>query len=324
VHSDLENAAPVVKVRVNPIKAKAAGLSAAQIGGTLNSMLSGVNPSSLEIDGRDVDIKVEYAADRYKTLSQVQNIVLQTPSGGAVALTDVADIVFEDSPATIMRQDKQYRVTISGTYTDSATETTEQTLKDEVVTPQLSQSVSIAMNNMQKSMQKEFTNLAKAIAMAIFLVFVVMACQFESPKFSIMVMTTVPFCLIGAFGLLWIVDSAISMTSLLGFLMLVGTVVNNGILYVDTVNQYRQNMDMETALIEAGATRLRPILMTTLTTVLSMLPMALALGDSGQTTQGLALVNIGGLTASTILALLMLPAYYSVMNRGGKQSVIAD
>lgn len=324
VHSDLENAAPVVKVRVNPIKAKAAGLSAAQIGGTLNSMLSGVNPASLEIDGRDVDIKVEYNKDRYKTLAQVQNIVLQTPTGGAVALTDVADLVFEDSPATIRRQDKQYRVTITGTYTDKATDTTEKQLQTEVVAPQLSQGVSIAMNSMQKSMQKEFTNLGKAIAMAIFLVFVVMACQFESPKFSIMVMTTVPFCLIGAFGLLWIVDSAISMTSLLGFLMLVGTVVNNGILYVDTVNQYRQTMDMETAMIEAGATRLRPILMTTLTTVLSMLPMALALGDSGETTQGLALVNIGGLTASTILALLMLPAYYSVMNRGGKQSLMAD
>ena len=324
VHSDLENAAPVVKVRVNPIKAKAAGLSAAQIGGTLNSMLSGVNPASLEIDGRDVDIKVEYNKDRYKTLAQVQNIVLQTPTGGAVALTDVADLVFEDSPATIRRQDKQYRVTITGTYTDKATETTEKQLQTEVVTPQLSQGVSIAMNSMQKSMQKEFTNLGKAIAMAIFLVFVVMACQFESPKFSIMVMTTVPFCLIGAFGLLWIVDSAISMTSLLGFLMLVGTVVNNGILYVDTVNQYRREMDLNTALVEAGATRLRPILMTTLTTVVAMVAMALALGDSGETTQGLALVNIGGLTASTILALLMLPAYYSVMNRGGKQSLMAD
>ena len=167
VHSDLENAAPVVKVRVNPIKAKAAGLSAAQIGGTLNSMLSGVNPASLEIDGRDVDIKVEYNKDRYKTLAQVQNIVLQTPTGGAVALTDVADLVFEDSPATIRRQDKQYRVTITGTYTDKATETTEKQLQTEVVTPQLSQGVSIAMNSMQKSMQKEFTNLGKAIAMAI-------------------------------------------------------------------------------------------------------------------------------------------------------------
>ena len=323
VHSDLENAAPVVKVRVNPIKAKAAGLTAAQIGGSLNSMLSGLTPTTMEVDGQDVDIKVEYSQDRYEMLSQVQNIVLQTPKGGAVALTDVADFVFEDSPATIMRQDKQYRVTISGTYTDSATENTAKEL-EKIVKPQLSRSVSVALNDMQKSMNEEFTNLAKAIALAIFLVFVVMACQFESPKFSIMVMTTVPFCLIGAFGLLWIVDSAISMTSLLGFLMLVGTVVNNGILYVDTVNQYRQTMDMETATIEAGATRLRPILMTTLTTVMSMLPMALALGDSGATTQGLALVNIGGLTASTVLALLMLPAYYSVMNRGGKQSIMAD
>ena len=140
-----------------------------------------------------------------------------------------------------------------------------------------------------------------------------------------MVMTTIPFCLIGAFGLLWLVDSAISMTSLLGFLMLVGTVVNNGILYVDTVNQYRREMELRKALIEAGATRLRPILMTTLTTVVSMIPMAMALGDSGTTTQGLALVNIGGLTAATILALLMLPAYYSLMNGGGKKRrIISD
>ena len=101
--------------------------------------------------------------DRYKTLAQVQNIVLQTPTGGAVALTDVADLVFEDSPATIRRQDKQYRVTITGTYTDKATETTEKQLQTEVVTPQLSQGVSIAMNSMQKSMQKEFTNLGLSL-----------------------------------------------------------------------------------------------------------------------------------------------------------------
>ena len=100
--------------------------------------------------------------------------------------------------------------------------------------------------------------------------------------------------------------------------MLVGTVVNNGILYVDTVNQYRQEMDLNTALIEAGATRLRPILMTTLTTIVAMIPMAMAYGDSGKTMQGLALVDVGGLVASTVLALLMLPVYYSVMNRKKK------
>ena len=162
------------------------------------------------------------------------------------------------------------------------------------------------------------TALGSALITGIFLVFVVMAIQFESPKFSMMIMTTIPFALIGSFGLLFIADSPISMVSMLGFLMLVGTVVNNGILYVDTVNQYRQTMDKETALIEAGATRLRPILMTTLTTVVSMIPMAMAYGDSGESMQGLALVDVGGLIASTILALLMLPVYYSVMSRKKK------
>ena len=133
-----------------------------------------------------------------------------------------------------------------------------------------------------------------------------------------MVMTTIPFSLIGSFGLLFLCNATISMPSLLGFLMLVGTVVNNGILYVDTANQYRAEMERDTALIEAGATRIRPIMMTTLTTVLSMIPMALALGDSGEMMQGLALVNVGGLMASTILSLLMLPIYYTLMNRTRK------
>lgn len=327
VHSSLENAASVVKVTVNPIKARAAGLTPAQIGGTLNNMLSGTTPTSLNIDGNDIDVKVEYPKERYKTLDQIETITLQTPKGSSVALTDVADIHFADSPASITRQDKQYRATISGIYTENSDKNTKSRLLSEVVQPVVSDNanVTIAQNQMDESMTEEFTALFQAIALAIFLVFVVMAAQFESPKFSIMVMTTIPFCLIGAFGLLWLADSAISMTSLLGFLMLVGTVVNNGILYVDTVNQYRREMDLNTALVEAGATRLRPILMTTLTTVVSMVPMALALGDSGSTTQGLALVNIGGLTASTILSLLMLPAYYSLMNGGGKKRmIIAD
>lgn len=167
---------------------------------------------------------------------------------------------------------------------------------------------------MDEMMNEEFSSLGTAIATAVFLVFVVMAAQFESPKFSLMVMTTIPFALIGSFGLLWLADSPISMVSLLGFLMLVGTVVNNGILYVDTANQYRNEMDIDTALIEAGATRLRPMLMTTLTTVVAMIPMACAYGDSGEMMQGLALVDVGGLIASTVLALLMLPVYYKVMN----------
>jgi len=187
-------------------------------------------------------------------------------------------------------------------------------LQDEVIDKYLSNTISMQENTMDEMMNEEFSSLGQAIATAIFLVFVVMAAQFESPKFSIMVMTTIPFSLIGAFGLLWLADSPISMVSLLGFLMLVGTVVNNGILYVDTANQYRNEMDLDTALIEAGATRIRPMLMTTLTTIVAMIPMALAYGDAGEMMQGLALVDVGGLIASTILALLMLPVYYKLMN----------
>ena len=211
-------------------------------------------------------------------------------------------------------RDREYVVTITAQYTEEADASTKSLIDSEVVTPNLTSTVSTGMNSRDRSMNSEFKSIYKAILISVFLIFVVMASQFESPKFSLMVMFTIPFSLIGSFGLLWLCNSAISMTSLIGFLMLVGTVVNAGILYVDTVNQYRETMDKETALIEAGATRMRPILMTTLTTIISMIPMALAFGSSGKTTQGLALVNIGGLTASTILSLLMLPIFYSIID----------
>lgn len=319
VHSSLENGAPIVKIEVDAIKAKANGLTASEIGSAVNQMLSGIEATSLEVDGNDIDVRVEYADGKYDSIDQVKNIILPTGNGGSVALTDVAEVKYEDSPSTITRNDKEYRVTIEGEYTKEATSDTRTVLTQEVVNPNLPYNVTTARNSRDQSQAEEFAALFQAIGLAVFLIFVVMAAQFESPKFSIMVMTTIPFSLVGSVLLLWLADSKISMTSLLGFLMLIGTVVNNGILYVDTVNQYRAEMDMETALIEAGATRLRPILMTTLTTIVSMVPMALAFGSSGSMTQGLALVNIGGLLASTILALLMLPVYYSLVNRKPKK-----
>ena len=195
-------------------------------------------------------------------------------------------------------------------------------IDNEVITPNLSGTITLGVNSRDRMMQEEFSGLYTAIATAVFLVFVVMSAQFESPKFSFMVMTTIPFSLVGSFGLLKLTGVSISMTSILGFLILVGTVVNNGILYVDTVNQNRMTMPLKEALIEAGATRLRPILMTSLTTILSMLPMAFAIGDSGSTTQGLAVVNIGGLFVGILVALFILPVYYLVMNGKKEMSVL--
>lgn len=319
VHSDLENAAPVIKVHVDPIEAAAEGVAPASVGGLLNNMLSGVKAMTMDVDGNNVDVKVEYPDGEYDTLDKVKGITIPTQTGGSVALTDIADIVYADSPAGITRKNKQYQVTITGSFTDEVSTKEQQAavLKDineQVVSKYLNGTVTRAQNSIDESMYEEFGSLFKAIAIAIFLVFVVMAAQFESPKFSLMVMTTIPFSLIGSFGLLAAMDVEISMPSLLGFLMLIGTVVNAGILYVDTVNQYRSTMDKRTAMIEAGATRLRPILMTTLTTIVSMIPLAIGYGSNGELMQGLALVNVGGLTASTVLSLLMLPVYYSIMS----------
>lgn len=318
VHSTLENSAPIVKISVDPVKAAAEGLVPVQLASTVNSMLSGKEATTLDVNGQEISVMVEFPKDEYDTIDKLQGIVLSTAGGGSVALTDVADIGFKDSPMRISRKDKQYQVTIDGEFTEFANDDTKTLLYNEVVSKHLSDTVGTQKNTIDESMAEEFGNLFKAIAIAIFLVFVVMAAQFESPKFSFMVMTTIPFSLIGSFGLLFLADATISMPSLLGFLMLVGTVVNNGILYVDTANQYRQEMDMKTALIEAGATRLRPILMTTLTTIVAMIPMALGYGDSGEMMQGLALVDVGGLIASTVLSLTMLPVYYTLMNRRKK------
>ena len=327
IHSSLENSAPLVKINVDPVKAAAEGLSPTAVASQVYMMVSGTTATTLNVDGNDIDVKVEYADDEYDTIDKLQGIVLPTATGGSVALMDIADIGFKDSPQSITKSDKQYQVTITGTLTEGADSTTKDKIQKEVIDKYLSGTISMQENTSTKMMNEEFASLGQAIATAVFLVFVVMAAQFESPKFSIMVMTTIPFALIGSFLFLWLVDCPISMTSLLGFLMLVGTVVNNGILYVDTANQYRATMDFKEAVIEAGATRMRPMFMTTLTTIVAMIPMAAAYGNAGKTMQGLALVDVGGLIVSTAMALLVLPVFYVIMsgkNQDKKEIIDVD
>ena len=324
VHSSIENTAPVVAVKVDPVSASAEGLTAAQIGTMIKQMLDGEEVTTLKVDGQEISVRAEYPDDQYKTVPQLERIILKKPSGGYVALSDVAEIYYKDSPSSIEKEDKSYQITISADYVDSSSSAPVKTkIDNEVISPNLTGTITRGTNSRDRMMQEEFSGLYNAIAVAVFLIFVVMAAQFESPKFSFMVMTTIPFSLVGSFGLLKLTGVSMSMTSILGFLILVGTVVNNGILYVDTVNQYRMEMPLRKALIEAGATRMRPIMMTSLTTILSMLPMAMAFGSSGSTTQGLAVVNIGGLSVGVLVALFILPVYYALMN-GRKELKVLD
>lgn len=324
VHSSVENAAPVVKIKIDPVNAQAEGLTPAGIGSVIYSNLSGVTAASVRVNGEDTDVVVEFEADKYDTIDQLQGMMITTAAGTALPLEDLADIYYEDSPQQIKRRNKQYQVSITMYPQAGYEKTAEKDVKQYVNSWRLPMEVEPSANSMDETMAEELGALAGALGTGVFLIFIVMAIQFESPKFSIMVMTTIPFSLIGSFGLLYLADSPISMVSMLGFLMLVGTVVNNGILYVDTVNQLLVNMPLNQALVEAGAIRLRPILMTTLTTVISMVPNALAYGRAGKMMQGLALVNIGGLCAATILTLIMLPTYYKLVYNLGRRSIYGE
>lgn len=320
VHSSIENTAPIVSIKVDPVNATAEGLTASQIGSQLKTYLDATQIATLTVDGNEIKVKAEYPDGEYNSVNQLERLLISKPSGGSVALSDVAEIVYKDSPASISKENKEYQVTISADFTggDVSTE-----LDNEVIAQHLTGTITKGTSSMDRMMKTEFSGLYKAIAIAVFLIFVVMAAQFESPKFSIMVMTTIPFSIAGSFAALKLTGVSMSMTSLIGFLILVGTVINNGILYVDAVNQERTQMELDEALIEAGATRLRPILMTTMTTVLSMLPMAMAYGSSGASTQALAVVDIGGLAFGVIVALFILPVYYLVMN-GKRERKLLD
>lgn len=329
VASSMDNASPIIKVKIDPVSAAAEGFIPAQVSQSLYLMMTGVEADTMEVDSQELSVIIEYPSDEYDEISEVESIMLTSSAGNTLYLKDIAEVSFEDSPAYIERSDKQYECTVTAKYTDLATSKTKDELMKAYVDPYLVNGTGIAKAYLEEMLINEFDSLYTAIAVSIFLIFVVMAAQFESPRFSFMVMTTIPFALIGSFGALWLFDIPLTMPALVGFIMLIGTVVNNGILYVDTVNQYRKGdydgavigpdgepvgMKLDEALIEAGATRLRPILMTTLTTVLSMLPMCIKGDGAGALMQGLAMVEAGGLITSTVLALIVLPVYYRIMN----------
>ena len=318
VHSSVENVAPVIKVNVDPVKAEAEGLTPASIGSMVYSNLSGVKAATISVNGNDQDVKVEFAPDRYDSIAKLQGMMITTATGNTLPLEDLAEIYYQDSPQEISRKEKQYQVSITMQAQADYKKTAEKDVKSFVQNWEFPYGVEMATNSLDESMGEELSALGMALVTAIFLIFIVMAIQFESPKFSLMVMATIPFSLIGSFGFLFLADCPISMNSMLGFLMLVGTVVNNGILYVDTVNQLRMEMPLDEALVEAGAIRVRPICMTTLTTIIAMIPNCLAFGKAGKMMQGLALVNVGGLVAATILTLVLLPSFYRVVYNMGK------
>lgn len=315
VSSDAGEGATQIQVVIDPLDAMAHGMTPVQAAGGLYSMISGTEAMTITSNGEEYSVMLEYPEGTYTKASS-----LLDASIGGVPLSEMATLQYTDSQQTVMKQDGKYTTTITASCVSEDTDAVDAALDKLVADTKLPDSVEQTKDTMDEMMTETFTAIGKAIAAAVFLVFLVMAMQFESPKYSLMVMLSIPFSLIGSFGLLFLSGQSLTMISMMGIMMLVGIVVNNGILYVDGVHALmnEEGLGLEDALIESGKTRLRPILITTLTTVISMIPMSLGLGTGTEMMQSMGIIIIGGLTASTILILLLMPVFY-LMAYGNKK-----
>ena len=315
VSSDAGEGATQIRVVIDPLDAMAHGMTPVQAAGGLYSMISGTEAMTITSNGEEYSVMLEYPEGTYTKASS-----LLDASVGGVPLSEMATLQYTDSQQTVMKQDGKYTTTITASCVSEDTDAVDAALDKLVADTKLPDSVEQTKDTMDEMMTETFTAIGKAIAAAVFLVFLVMAMQFESPKYSLMVMLSIPFSLIGSFGLLFLSGQSLTMISMMGIMMLVGIVVNNGILYVDGVHALmnEEGLELEDALIESGKTRLRPILITTLTTVISMIPMSLGLGTGTEMMQSMGIIIIGGLTASTILILLLMPVFY-LMAYGNKK-----
>lgn len=297
-----------VKVVVDPLDAMSHGMTPIQVAGSLYSMISGTEAMTITSDGNEYSVYLEFPKGTYDDASTLMSAMVN-----GVPLSEMASLEYTDSQQTVLRQDGKYSMTVTAVCLSDDVKAVQEKMDAIVEDMEFPNSVELTQSQSDEMMEEAFGTLGLAIAVALFLVFLVMAMQFESPKYSLMVMISIPFSLIGSFLLMFITGSTVSMTSLMGILTLVGTVVNNGILYVDGVNELRMRMPIEDALVRSGQTRLRPMMMTTLTTIISMIPMALGIGSGNEMMQGMAVVIIGGLVASTLLILILMPEFYLIV-----------
>ena len=319
VSSSLTSDATQIEVRIDPLKCADAGLSAAQVAGAMYNANSGLKSMEVTLNSEEYEVRLEYPEGSYNEPAKIMNLEIGTNTGKTITVSDVATLQYTDAPETLVRNDGKYQVEVTAYTTEEAKFDAKKQINEMVAEMNFPEGVAQTQTMMDEMMGDEFSSLGTAIATAVFLIFLVMAMQFESIRFSLMVMLSIPFSLIGSFFLLFITNTTLSMNSLMGILMLVGIVVNNGILFVDTANQLKQEMPLVEALMESGRLRLRPILMTTLTTILSMIPMLFATNSNAKEMKGMAMIIIGGLIASTLLILLLLPSFYLLMDKQGRR-----
>ncbi len=318
VETSFRSGKPEISVEIDRERAASLGVSVAGIATTLRTLVAGDAVSELK-DGADVfDITVRLNDEYRKNVAALPNLKVGARDGmGRPILVDLANVVRTDraeGPSQIDREDRQRQVTIYANLEGMALEPgmdRVEALAKEVVPPTLQTSWS----GMAEFMEEAFGDMNSALVLAILLVYMILASQFNSFVQPITIMLSLPLAVVGAFGALYLTGGTLSMLSMIGVIMLMGLVTKNAILLVDFANQRReQGLERDAALVEAGKLRLRPILMTTAAMVFGMLPVAIGLSEGGEMRSPMAVCVIGGLLTSTLLTLVVIPVVYALID----------
>ena len=315
IKSSAESGNPEIQVLFDRDRLASLNLTISQLAQVVRGKVLGEVPTEFHRGGRQVDIRVRVEEADRDRLEAIRKLTVANIDGRPITLDAVADLVVQQGPSEIRRVDQERVAVISAGLAGADLGTVIGRIQTALATLNVPPEISVKFGGQGMEMKRAMDSMIFAFCLAIFLVYLVMASQFESLLHPFVIMFTIPFGLIGVVWSLYLTSGIISIVALIGVVMLCGIVVNNAIVMVDYVNVLRrEGMPKNEALIQAGTVRLRPILMTTGTTVLGLLPMAIGLGEGSEVRTPMAVVVIGGLMVGTILTLLLLPTIYSLLD----------
>ncbi len=312
VESSVREAKPELKVNLDRQRIADLGLSTAQVGSAVSTSILGTVVTQYREQGDEYDVRVQFDKEHRAEKQDIENILIMTPFGRQVPLRSIADIEYDTAPQDITREDQERYISVNIDVANRDLRTVTKDVQVAVDKVPVPNDFRLELGGTAEDMQESFMYLGLAMLVAILLTYMVMASQFESFVDPFIIMFTIPLSLIGVSLGLIVTNTTLSVMALIGVIMLVGIVVNNGIVLVDYINQLRdRGMELYGAILEAGSVRMRPVLMTALTTILAMLPMALGLGESGESWAPMARSVMGGMAVATLLTLVIVPVIYA-------------
>ncbi|MDH3815292.1 MAG: efflux RND transporter permease subunit, partial [Acidobacteriota bacterium] len=316
ISSSTEGGHPELQVHLNRDRLAAYGLGVSDVASVLRSMVQGEIATDITRSDRTIDIRIRAAEQFRGSATALENLTITHAGTTAIPLSAVAEVVELEGPAEIRRADGSRIARITANLAGRDLGSVTRDVRSSLENMSWPSGYDWRLGGQEEEMATSFGSMRLAFGLAIFMVYLVMASQFESLLHPFVIMFSVPFAIIGVLATMWLFGVTISVVSLIGFILLAGIVVNDAIVLVDYANQLRkQGMSKLEALAGAGRVRLRPILMTTATTVFGLLPMALGLGEGAELRTPMALTVIGGMITSTLLTLLVVPAVYAILDR---------